>query len=355
MKAALIALFLLGATLPAAAQCASGTCNWKFAGQVNQPQPAITLGTPALKGLQGGLVSYGTTSLGFALMTSTFTKCTIKYGTTTSYGSSASETDYHTTDHSLTITGLTADTDYNYRFVCTDGFGNSVNTGNWIVTTKGPTTLRSVFQAIGGHIGAEIPSTNVPSQYVPENMPAYAVTDAELTHVTQVTMHEWAFCCTDHAGINYFSLKPWYDLTPHLQQKLHVVSWNNNHIPSQLGANASNWQSKLQYRVDQLTNVYSPDKWGTGWYSIEVMNEGFWYSAPNYLAGNMWLTLDGPTYWYTMFDRFVADGTSANVLLNVNDFSNGNASANWGNGPPSGQSFFTANDWIKFSHSIWAI
>ena len=52
----------------------------------------------------------------------------IEYGTTTSYGHNVIVETVPTLSHTATITGLTANTTYHYRFISTDELGN-ITTG----------------------------------------------------------------------------------------------------------------------------------------------------------------------------------------------------------------------------------
>jgi uncharacterized protein YjiK len=58
----------------------------------------------------------------------------VKYGRTTSYGSTATSTG--STSHSVTLTGLTAGTKYNYKIFATDAASNTSSTANAMFTTK---------------------------------------------------------------------------------------------------------------------------------------------------------------------------------------------------------------------------
>ena len=61
-------------------------------------------------------------------------KGTVQYGTTLGYGSQVSHTDLRTV-HALSVTGLTANTVYNYRIISQDSVGNKDTTGNYTVIT----------------------------------------------------------------------------------------------------------------------------------------------------------------------------------------------------------------------------
>ena len=61
----------------------------------------------------------------------------VNYGTTTSYGSSAGSGGY-VTSHSITLTGLTAGTDYFYQVVSTDEAGNTSVDETYSFTTDSP-------------------------------------------------------------------------------------------------------------------------------------------------------------------------------------------------------------------------
>ena len=179
LRTLLVAIALLTAA-PAAAQlngCNYGSCNSKFGGVVNVAPPILTLGPPLFVNqpsyaqLQGGLTSYASTSLGFSWVTSSFTKCHINYGTTSAYGSAVNESAFFLT-HTLTMTGLTPDTDYNYMIVCVDGYSNSVSSANLIASTQSTQTLAQLVARFGGTVGSDIGDIAVPSHYSIQNTSA---------------------------------------------------------------------------------------------------------------------------------------------------------------------------------------
>ncbi len=62
----------------------------------------------------------------------------VDYGTTTSYGSSSTLDANIVTSHSVTLTGLSASTLYNYRVKSRDAAGNLATSGNYTFTTAAP-------------------------------------------------------------------------------------------------------------------------------------------------------------------------------------------------------------------------
>jgi hypothetical protein len=68
----------------------------------------------------------------------------VQYGLTTSYGSSTTLDNTLVTSHSQTITGLTANTTYNYRVLSKDAVGNQATSANFGFTTSAPGTISLV-------------------------------------------------------------------------------------------------------------------------------------------------------------------------------------------------------------------
>ena len=68
---------------------------------------------------------------------------TVNYGTTDSYGS-ASTSDTYTIQHAVTLTGLTANTEYNYQISSADANGNTVTGTNRTFTTLTASTIEYV-------------------------------------------------------------------------------------------------------------------------------------------------------------------------------------------------------------------
>ena len=64
----------------------------------------------------------------------------VEYGTTTSYGSSASDTAM-VTSHSITLTGLVPGTTYHFKITSTNSYGFSSSSGDETFTTLSPITV----------------------------------------------------------------------------------------------------------------------------------------------------------------------------------------------------------------------
>lgn len=309
----------------------------------------ITLGPSNLPGLQGGLTTYGTTTLGISWTTNTFTECQINYGTAQSYGLTVSESTYFTS-HTLSLNSLTPNTDYYYEIVCNDGFGHNTNSGNLIASTKDTTTLAQLASAFGGHIGQAMSDINVPTQYAQGNVPAYAVVNGEINTIVLENSGKWPFCCTNSAGQNYSFADIDFQLAqmPSLQYRWHNIVWNSAH-PLGLNPSAGTWQADIAYRLNTLSAWAK--NWGSQWQSIDVINEAF-TNTPPYQFRNTFYNFGGPTWFYQPFNDFVSIGASTNVRLGSNDFGNGENSYNWGAATTPFPKFAVQGDKPKFENSI---
>src|SRR6202043_1853774 len=84
----------------------------------------------------------GVTATGISSTTATITWTTdetsssqVAYGTTPAYGSQPPLNSALVTSHSVTITGLTSGTTYNYAVTSVNGFAGSTTSGNFTFTT----------------------------------------------------------------------------------------------------------------------------------------------------------------------------------------------------------------------------
>lgn len=86
-------------------------------------------------------VSSGTPTYNSATITATTNEnavCNVDYGLSTSYGTSTNYEITAATSHSISLTGLTASTSYNYKINCKDGSNNSASSTNQTFTTSAP-------------------------------------------------------------------------------------------------------------------------------------------------------------------------------------------------------------------------
>jgi hypothetical protein len=82
--------------------------------------------------------------------TSTASDTTVRYGTTSAYGSTASTAGL-VTSHSQALTGLSAGTTYHYQVQSTDGFGQASTSGDLtFTTTSAPPSFRSQSSVTNG-------------------------------------------------------------------------------------------------------------------------------------------------------------------------------------------------------------
>ena len=81
--------------------------------------------------------------------TSTAASSEVFYGTTTAYGQNSGLNTTLVTSHSMTITGLTASTVYDYEVQSKDGSGNTVTSGNFTFTTTATSTGGGIPTALG--------------------------------------------------------------------------------------------------------------------------------------------------------------------------------------------------------------
>ncbi len=87
----------------------------------------------------------------------------VNYGLTTSYGSSSPLDNTPVTSHSVTISGLAANTLYHYRVISTNAYGTT-NSADYTFTTAGPPTISNVQATNVTAGGATITwTTNTPA------------------------------------------------------------------------------------------------------------------------------------------------------------------------------------------------
>ncbi|MTI88828.1 MAG: PKD domain-containing protein [Balneolaceae bacterium] len=87
---------------------------------------------PVISSVQSS--SIGSSSATITWTTDEAATSVVDYGTTTSYGSTESSSS-SVTSHSITLTGLTANTSYNYQVSSTDASSNTGTSGNYTFTT----------------------------------------------------------------------------------------------------------------------------------------------------------------------------------------------------------------------------
>jgi uncharacterized protein YjiK len=96
-----------------------------------QSAPPVDTTAPTISSV---VVTLGVTTATITWNTNELTTSYIRYGLTTSYNLQATSTG--SIAHSVTLTGLTANTRYNYRIYATDPAGNTSSTANARFTTK---------------------------------------------------------------------------------------------------------------------------------------------------------------------------------------------------------------------------
>ncbi len=106
--------------------------------------------------VQGPMITYvvastiSNTSATLLWTTDVASTSQVQYGTTTAYGSLSTLNSTLTTSHSVTLTGLTLGTTYDYSVISTNGSGVSTTSGNFTFTTTGGPTTSNI--AIGANI-----------------------------------------------------------------------------------------------------------------------------------------------------------------------------------------------------------
>ena len=114
------------------------------------------------------------TSAKVTWMTSTSTKGKVEYGTTTNYGSRMDESAF-ATNHSLTLSGLAANTTYYYRIVATDQGGTATTSpaANFKTTaaTGGGTTTPPPAPTVTNTTGTSAPTVTPTSTQKPITAP----------------------------------------------------------------------------------------------------------------------------------------------------------------------------------------
>jgi uncharacterized lipoprotein YddW (UPF0748 family) len=93
-----------------------------------------TSGPPTISNVQA--TGIGATGATITWTTSAPTDGRVNYGATTSYGSQATDPNSNTTSHSVTLTGLTASTQYHYQCVSTNAYGTATSTDYTFTTTQ---------------------------------------------------------------------------------------------------------------------------------------------------------------------------------------------------------------------------
>lgn len=108
------------------------TCTGTLGVSISSSADQSPIAPPTISGI--AVSSITTSSVVISWTTSKNTDAIINYGPTDSYVSSATNST-QTTAHSLTISGLTADSTYHYQLYCTDNLGQSVVTADNTFTT----------------------------------------------------------------------------------------------------------------------------------------------------------------------------------------------------------------------------
>lgn len=109
----------------------------------------------------------------------------VDFGTTTSYGFTESNGIF-TNSHSITLSGLTANTTYNYQVSSTDGSGNSASSSNFTFTTAEEGTSAGVI--VFSEIFYDTPGTDSDEEWI------------ELYNGTSSTIDLGGYTLTDNNG-----------------------------------------------------------------------------------------------------------------------------------------------------------
>lgn len=182
------------------------------------------------------VASFSTTSATITWTTDQPSSSQVKYGTTTSYGSTSSLNSSLVTSHSVTLTGLTQGTTYDYAAVSANSAGLSTTSGNYtfFTTAAGP-VISSLAAPNIGTTGATITwTTDQPSS----SQVKYGLTTAygsasssvvmaasvsnsmvtshsvTLTGLTAGTLYNCAAVSTNAAGITTTSANYTFTTTP---------------------------------------------------------------------------------------------------------------------------------------------
>jgi hypothetical protein len=123
----------------------------------------ISGAAPALQ-LSGVQATPGSTSAVITWQSSNAANSRVDYGLTTAYGSTVSDPS-SVTSHSVTLSGLTANTTYHYQVTSVDGFGQTASSVDATFTTSAPPALQlTAVQANPGPSSAVITwQTNNPA------------------------------------------------------------------------------------------------------------------------------------------------------------------------------------------------
>jgi len=104
--------------------------------------------TPTISGIGAGSISSSTVVISWTTNEASTTQ--VEYGTTISYGSSTTLDTNLVTSHSVSLTGLSPSTTYNYRVLSRDAAGNLITSTNYKFTTSAiPDTTAPVISGIG--------------------------------------------------------------------------------------------------------------------------------------------------------------------------------------------------------------
>jgi hypothetical protein len=104
----------------------------------------VSTAPPVISNVQATAISASGATITWT--TSTPTSSQVVYGTTTGYGSSTTAVSTLVTSHSVTLTGLTAGTPYDFAVVSVDANSNSVTSSNYTFTTVSPPPVISGVQ-----------------------------------------------------------------------------------------------------------------------------------------------------------------------------------------------------------------
>lgn len=138
---------------------------------------------PVISSVQ--VVNIGANSATITWSTDELATSQVDYGTTTSYGFTEVSSSY-TSSHSLTLSGLTANTTYNYQVSSTDGSSNTATSSNFTFTTSEEGT--SAGAIVFSEIFYDTPGTDSDEEWI------------ELYNGTSSSVDLAGFTVTDNNG-----------------------------------------------------------------------------------------------------------------------------------------------------------
>jgi peptidoglycan/xylan/chitin deacetylase (PgdA/CDA1 family) len=108
---------------------------WLNASETSAPSDTIA---PVISGVATAAITGAAANATW--LTDEMSTSQVEYGTTATYGSITTLNTTMTTNHSVALTGLAANTTYHYRVISKDAAGNTATSGDFTFTTTGTTT-----------------------------------------------------------------------------------------------------------------------------------------------------------------------------------------------------------------------